>query len=471
MGRTFDHFVIFAEMRTGSNLLEETLNQVEGLTCHGEAFNTVHLGGPNKTALLGMTKAERDADPLALLARIKAEPGLNGFRFFHDHDPRILSKVLSDPCCAKIVLTRNPVESYVSLKIARDTGKWRMSDARTRRSAKPAFVREEFEAFLDQRHAFQRRILNALQVSGQTGFYLDYEDVQSVDVLNGLVAFLGVEGEVARISRKLVPQNPEALSDKVGNFAAMEKALGQVDWAALWRVPNFEPRRGPGVPRAVASAGAPLLYLPIPPFGEDGVSGWLAGLGSGGLTQGFTQKTLKDWLRERPGHRSFTVIRHPLLRAHAVFRQILTDDDFEGLRIGLHEQWQVPMPSGDIEELPPEAEKAAFLGFLKFLRANLSGQTPVQQNILWSSQASILEGMAQFSSPDLIARADSLEIDLGYLARVVDAALPGAGQFEALKADRERLSRICDGTIEAAAHAAYGRDYQLFGYAKTLPGM
>ncbi|MBC7142836.1 MAG: nodulation protein NodH, partial [Rhodobacteraceae bacterium] len=47
MTRPFDYFVIFAEMRTGSNLLEATLGQVEGLTCHGEVFNPDHMGGPN----------------------------------------------------------------------------------------------------------------------------------------------------------------------------------------------------------------------------------------------------------------------------------------------------------------------------------------------------------------------------------------------------------------------------------------
>lgn len=31
------------------------------------------------------------------------------------------------------------------------------------------------------------------------------------------------------------------------------------------------------------------------------------------------QKSLRQWKRARPGHRSFTVIRHPLLRAHQAF--------------------------------------------------------------------------------------------------------------------------------------------------------
>ncbi len=469
MAHDFDSFVILAEMRTGSNLLEETLNQVPGLACHGEAFNPVHLGGPNRSALLGVSKAERDADPFPLLERIRAEPGLNGFRFFHDHDPRVLRRVLSDPRCAKIVLTRNPLDSYVSLKIARDTGTWRTSDPRSRRAAKPAFVPAEFESFLDQRQAFQRQVLHALQMTGQTAFYLDYEDVQSVEIVNGLLAFLGAKGKVAHVSRRLLPQNPEALPDKVSNFAEMERALGAIDWAQLSRLPNFEPRRGPGAPRAVAAAGAPLLYLPVPSVADGPVRAWLSGLGSGGLTEGFTQKSLRDWMRARPGFRSFAVVCHPLLRSYAIFRRVLVDAEFEGLRIGLREAWAVPLPPEGAGVGPPRSERAAFVGFLGFLRANLNGQTPVQQNILWASQTAILEGMAQFRGPDLIARAETLGADLGHLAALTGAEAPPASVAEAMTEERAGLARFCDRTVEAASLAAYGRDYQLLGYGRELP--
>lgn len=53
---------------------------------------------------------------------IKRQPALlGGFRYFHDHDPRVLDMILDDPGCAKIILTRNPLDSYVSWKIAQAT--------------------------------------------------------------------------------------------------------------------------------------------------------------------------------------------------------------------------------------------------------------------------------------------------------------------------------------------------------------
>ncbi len=51
----FDYFVVFAEMRTGSNFLESNINAFDGLVCHGEAFNPMFVGYPGLTDLLGVT--------------------------------------------------------------------------------------------------------------------------------------------------------------------------------------------------------------------------------------------------------------------------------------------------------------------------------------------------------------------------------------------------------------------------------
>ena len=48
MTHPFRSFVIFAEMRTGSNLLEATLNAIKYVTCFGEAFNPYMMGWPDK---------------------------------------------------------------------------------------------------------------------------------------------------------------------------------------------------------------------------------------------------------------------------------------------------------------------------------------------------------------------------------------------------------------------------------------
>ena len=63
----FTSFVLFAEMRTGSNFLEANLNSFAGVTCHGEAFNPHFIGRKDHAEFLGLTMADREADPFALL--------------------------------------------------------------------------------------------------------------------------------------------------------------------------------------------------------------------------------------------------------------------------------------------------------------------------------------------------------------------------------------------------------------------
>jgi hypothetical protein len=460
----FDHFVIFAEMRTGSNLLEATLSQVPGIACHGEIFNPDHLGGPAVTEVLGLTMAERVADPAALLALVRAAPGLNGFRFFFDHEPRVLDEILADPRCAKIVLTRNPVDCYISLKIAYNTKRWRLSDVKDKIAWKPPFKPAEFEAFLEERQAFQLRLLNTLQVTGQTAFYLDYEDSLDVAVINGLLKFLGRDARAERISDRLVRQNPEEMADKVRNFPEMEAALARIDWAGLSRTPNFEPRRSAGIPRAIAARGAPLLYLPLPPLNDAHVRDWLSGLATGGLEQDFTQKSLRQWQRQHTGHRSFTVLRHPLARAHDAFRAVMADGAHADTRSRLRTHYGVPIPAEDGSAgMTSAAWRAAFAGFLGFVKVNLAGQTGLRQEAIWGTQWSLVQGLAGFAAPDLLAREDRLAEDLGFLAASVGIKRPAPPTLPAEIAP-VALAAIHDRELEALARDVYRRDYMSFGF-------
>ena len=102
MSDRFDSFVIFGEMRTGSNYLEENLNRYDGLHCYGEAFNPHFVGHHNTRELFDMTLAAREADPLRLIERMKKNTkGLPGFRFFHAHDPRVLEAYIGVPAGAQ----------------------------------------------------------------------------------------------------------------------------------------------------------------------------------------------------------------------------------------------------------------------------------------------------------------------------------------------------------------------------------
>jgi hypothetical protein len=465
----FDCFVVFAEMRTGSNFLEANLNALDGVTCHGEAFNPHFIGYPNKDTLCGVTLAQRVADPARLLTAIRGQTGqMAGFRFFNDHDPRVLDLILPDPRVAKIILTRNPIESYVSRKIAAATGQWKLTNVQHAKTGTVRFNASEFEDHLDRLQAFQVRLMNALQRSGQTAFYVDYEDLHDLEVANGLAAFLGVPARLTGLDKKLKKQNPEPLDDKVLNFAEMESALARLDRFNLTRTPNFEPRRGPAIPTFVAAPDSPLLYLPIKGGPDVAVRGWLSALDGGKApVEGFVQKTLRAWKSARPGHRSFAVLRHPLARAHAAFcDKILATgpDTYPEIRDNLRRTFHLPVPEEAVgPDWSDSDHRSAFLVFLAFLRANLSAQTAIRVDPFWASQQAVLQGMAGFSLPDMILREDSLAAGMAALAHQIgrdDAPAPSPNTDP----HAARLVAIYGPAIESAARDACARDYAAFGF-------
>ncbi len=470
MNARFDYFIIFAEMRTGSNFLESNLSEFPGLQCHGEAFNPYFIVDPKRRDLFGITLAMREGDPLRLIEVMKEKTsGIPGFRFFHDHDPRVFDAAMADRRCAKIVLTRNIVESYVSRKIAGKTGQWRLGDLKGAKSARIRVDVEEFEKLFHLKKAFQLRIAQGLQTTGQTAFYIDYEDIQDLDVVNGLARYLGETTQLDSFSGAFKKQNPERLADKVTNFEDLKAAIARIDHFDLGRLPNFEPRRGPMVPNYWACASAPVLFMPVKGGPEARVKDWMAafeGGAAGDLTGGFTQKSLRQWKRQNPGHRSFTVLRHPVRRLHAAFcRHILPDgpDTYLEIRRALGDTYKVPIPDDAASpDYDRRAHRAAFLGFAEFIKGNLSGQTSIRVDGSWASQSTVIQGMAQFMLPDHILREESLESGLRYLAAETGRQAPDLPQDA--PETPHGLADIYDDEVEAAVRAAYQRDYMMFGF-------
>jgi hypothetical protein len=398
---------------------------------------------------------------------VRAQPGLTGFRYFHDHDPRVLPMVLNDPRVAKIVLTRNPVESYVSLKIAGQTGQWRLTNVRHHKAAKVAFDGDEFAAHVAALQEFQIAILRGLQVTGQTAFWIAYEDLGETEVLNGLAAFLGLAARLKAPNGKLKKQNPEPVEERLTNPEELGAALARLDRFNLSRTPNFEPRRGPAVPTFVA-ADAGLMFLPIRCGPERPVLDWLAaldGVAPEVLRSGFNQPELRRWQAEHPVSRRFAVLRHPLARAHAAFCETILTGLYGRIRQRLISFHEIPLPDpADLSGYGAEAHRAAFAGFLRFLKANLSGQTSERVDPTWASQGAVLRGMAQVVLPDRILREETMAEGLAALAAEIGHAAPPPPAAEAPGAGPVSLAAIVDDEIERLAREAYGRDCEEFGF-------
>ena len=470
MTKQFDYFVIFAEMRTGSNFLEDNINGLADVICHGEAFNPSFLGYPEVDSLLGVTEAQRNENPFALLEKIKnCEDKIAGFRYFHNHDARIFDVILNDPKCAKIILTRNPLDSFISWKIAVATGQWKLTNTTHLKTAQIEFSLEQFEDYLTEMQNFQIEVQRSLQVSGQSAFYVRYEDLVDLDVMNGIARFLGSHAQLDRLSKKLKRQNPRPIAEKVSNFEELEAAVSSIDWFDLARTPNFEPMRGAAIPQYVAAPKSPLLFMPISSWPDLQIESWLAAMDQADpkeLRRNFGQRPLRRWKNTHPNHRSFTVVHHPVARAYEVFcRHILPikDDRYAELRRGLRRVHNLALPEHpDDPPLSTAQMRSCFGEFLNFLKFNLAGQTALRVDGAWASQSQIIQGFCKFAPPHAIVRAETLEEDLKLLTQQV--GLTWYAPPSAPPPQGPALAEIYDADLETLAREAYAADYTNFRF-------
>lgn len=217
------------------------------------------------------------------------------------------------------------------------------------------------------------------------------------------------------------------------------------------------------------------MFLPIYSGPTAAVSSWLAGLDDAepdALQTQLSQSALLKWKRRNVGHRCFTVVRHPVVRAHAAFVEkiLIVGEDHDANARGILErnyELAIPAQFPDVNYSPSD-HRAAFKEFLKFVKANLTGQTGVGVNAHWATQHRTLQGFAEFALPDVVMREDRLEDDLAVIAaQIGKSTMPQVDDVTDPHA--ALLADIYDDEIEALTKAAYRRDYETFGFDSYEP--
>ena len=414
------------------------------MTSHGEAFNPVLLGGRDKATLLGMDRAARDADPHALLDRIAAAPGLTGFRYFHDHDPRVRDRILGDHRIAKVILTRDPLDSYLSLEIARATDQWRVTDPSRADRRRIRFDPAEFDALRQARETFRDRVRNSLRRSGQVGFELDYEDILSLDMINGLAAYLGLPDRLTALPARLKRQNPGPPDEKVENPKEMRAHLSATGHAIRDPRPPLIYAR-----QMLVAARSPILAIPLPGGPTDAIRAWLRALDGTEPSQGLDQKALRGWMRRHPGFASISIVRHPVARAHRLWRGVVEGRDIYGgeTRDELTRGGRVIPGSYGISEIHELCE------------AREGGRVwPAEEPELGLPNLRCCR--RRRASRSCIASLENEE------APATLYAIGGHSGATFASADERDLADVVDDTIEDLCHDLYRRDYRQFGFGR-----
>jgi hypothetical protein len=214
--------------------------------------------------------------------------------------------------------------------------------------------------------------------------------------------------------------------------------------------------------------------MPIRGAVVDPVKDWMAGLegiGADKLLTGLKQKDIRQWMRKHPGHRSFTVLRHPLERAYHVFNSCILPADrpaYANIRRVLKNRYNLPIPKdGLIPGYYADQHKEAFIAFLNFLKGNLAGQTSLKVEQIFATQTALIQGMANFALPDRILREEELIEDLPKLAKT--QGRDGAEFDMALPKEPFPLAEINDSEIESLIFDIYRKDFLNFGFQTWEP--
>lgn len=454
-------------MRTGSNLLESCLAQYAQIECHGELYNRNFIGKESQKSYADFDIAARNQKPSNLIdGLIAANPEkLHGFRIFRDHDQDFLSQVLADRDVGRIVLERNPLDSFLSLKLALANKVWQIGTVEHRKATKITFDPIDYEKYLLMRTEYFAKIRRGLQHSGTTAFWVNYDEVKDIQVLNGIARYLGITQKLQRVREPIKRQNPGSPASKVtnpGDLPAFSTGAqrGNYPKSATFSIRNLS-----------LTAGLPLAYAPILPEPNIDILGWMAaaakvgqGDASSAVVHNLNGGEYANWRTKVGAPVVFTCVRHPVQRAYDAF----IDSSFAGgteqnlkLRNKIFRTFD-GLPDS-LLGAEPELIRRAFHHFIGFLSQNLDFQTDVNIDRAWISQTSVVRGLTENLPVSLVAKETHWAAAAEYLARLVGiapAALPGPTKTQ----PDVRLSSVYDAETEQMVRRVYAIDYVTFSW-------
>jgi LPS sulfotransferase NodH len=486
MQQEIKYYVLLADMRTGSNLFEDMITRYDAFSCFGELFNPHFIGGPKTPSMTSLTLSERDADSVGVVSRmIEENPDtLPGFRLFSDHNPMMLEHCLADETCAKIVLTRNPLESYVSHLIAARTGQWQLQELSKRKDAKVTFNIDKFQLYLEAKQDFATLIRSRLQQTGQTSFNIDYTDMAKVETFNGCAKFLGTDQKLEAFLPNTKRQNPASMREKVYNYDEMLEGLRTLDiFESNWSAYN-EPSQTTSSTVLHACRTAPILYFPLTYDDNDPTIKWMCSIerDKKPARTKMGVADVREWMAGTTNRTVITCLEHPVERIYRAFNDRIVfapNDKNKWIRRILRERYELEIPSwGDgswatKDEMKSvgytvDKHKQNFIRFLDFIQGNLRGQTNAPVSPEWGSQYLAIENYHEWTAPTVVVMPQMRKQAFS----AIEATYGLKSDFdidEQKSTDLILLEQIYCPRIEQAVRIAYQNDYRKFGFQGWKP--
>lgn len=483
----FTSFAMFGAMRSGSNLLEKFLNQYEGLHCHGEVFHPFFIGQQGCQEYLSISREARDENPAKMLEALKKAslPKIGGYRIFQTHNEWIIEEALKDPYCAKIILKRDPLESFVSLKIALETNQWLISDKAHQRDEKVNFDPEEYEIYLEERDKFYAAVFAKLNLTGQPFIEIDYTSLTDVESVNHIAEFIGHQGAKAKLEHPIKRQNPGPISAKILNYDAVKNTpvfANRPENAPPIITPVRE--QNSDISRVYFCNTQELALCPVPAVPDAGLRRWLQYHDGAPPQNGLNMHRYREWRHLHPFALKFSVVSHPVRRAYIAFMRKIFPTNAEAytiIRQDLEGQFGMMLPQGDIKANHDRAaleargygvdeHRISFKLFLVFVAENLGNNTKIRQDGMWQWQTEIMRRYQLIVQNLTVLKAETIQTDLAYLENRMAFEPNFIWKPEPAPRFSFSIEDIYDEETEALARAAYGPDYRAYGF-EALSGL
>ena len=235
-------FLLVGMMRSGSNFLERQLNLLPDVRCHGELFNTAFVGFSHEASgrpegYKREDTAARNADEEGFIAKVDqaCDRRIIGLRLFLDHSAHMTARLLHDPNVAKIVLSRNLLEAYISLETARETGVWLTTES-AKAPPKPVKVEiNKLVTFALRQSLYYNDVQTVLHQTGQRYLQVDYNEIKDLAKLNEIARFVGSEHQFNAVTEPIRKQNPGTLEERILEFPKLLEELKRRQLARWFR--------------------------------------------------------------------------------------------------------------------------------------------------------------------------------------------------------------------------------------------
>lgn len=227
-------FFILAFPRTGSYALTSLLDSAEDIICHGEVFKQSGLElrpWVRKKFGADFGPTERDENGPEFIRRLRrlSPQQIFGFKVFPEHLSRakLRDRLLTSDNWRKIVLLRDPIEVYASLRRARATGVWVVAEGQSVSSdvlnTKVEFSEDTWTLFIDN---YLRFIELGRQASN--AMFIEYNDIGITPKLAEVLTFIGSKAPVDSLQASVKKQfTGTTLEDAFSNWETFAEHLSK----------------------------------------------------------------------------------------------------------------------------------------------------------------------------------------------------------------------------------------------------